>query len=454
MYSIVFSLVCLVGSRGARLQSAARHSPRSIVLDSDQQISLRDGIPVMQPWVASRPTSVLSTFHILRHFFVALSPSAAFSSYLCKSLETCRNAGRCTPAVRRRAVAALLRADLGDDVGQGCVQSSATRRSLLQSLVVAPSVLANAPSLAAAAASASAPVAIKNSKTLFVTDTTMGQAPDSAISALISSDIVLCGEHHNSALDHILTRDLLVAMDEQAKRDKKKLVLGMEMFERGFQSVLDEYVGGKLDDNQLYVKSEWPKRWGWDYKAYLPIFQAAKALGVKMLAVNTETEVIRKVPIEGLGSLSAEKRLEYVPSLENFVESAKTPFFGQYTTKIITASYGTHMDNELISDNATMGNFFAARILRDEAMATRMAKAVTPGTRGLLVVGGDHCKYRLGIEQRLRRAVLNGTKISNVMLNTVVTDTFAAEGAGTRLLVQADSPVLADYVLMSKEATA
>jgi uncharacterized iron-regulated protein len=256
-------------------------------------------------------------------------------------------------------------------------------------------------------------------------------ATDAAREAsLVCAEFVVCGEHHDLAADHRLEASLLRAMADAADRDGVPLVLGLEMVERAFQSALDAYSARSISDAELYTATEWATRWVWPWEQYLPILQLARDRGVGLVALNTDTEVLRRVPIEGLESLNPAQRASLVPDPEGFVSATTDPFFGRYTNAVIMPSFGVHVSQRYMDQRATQAGFFSARILRDEAMASRAVAAAGDRGRALVLVGADHVKYELGIERRMRRyAALAGrpqARIETVLLSPTPADTLSA----------------------------
>ena len=326
-----------------------------------------------------------------------------------------------------------------------------SRRSLCGTLLAAGAL--QAPAVPAVAATA--PLSIAGGRVLRVSAERVTAADlPAALADLCTAGIVLCGEHHNSRADHALELELLRTMADAAERDRQPLTLGLEMFERRFQPVLDAYSAGELSDEELFERSEWRDRWVWPYEAYLPIWREARDRGVKMVALNTDTEVLLPVPISGLESLPAGARRDLVPDPVGFVEATRAPHFKRYTDLVIMASFGLHLSQEFIDKRATPQGFFAARILRDEAMAARMAAATRQnGGRGLLLAGSDHCKFELGIAQRLRRCAGKGTSVRVVLLNPSPSDTLSSSETqlALRLGSEEDAPLLADYVVYTEK---
>lgn len=271
--------------------------------------------------------------------------------------------------------------------------------------------------------------------------------------SLLSADFVVCGEHHNLAADHRLEASLLRAMADAADRDGVPLVLGLEMVERAFQPALDAYSARSISDAELYTATEWATRWVWSFDEYLPILQLARDRGVGLVALNTDTEVLRRVPVEGLESLDSAQRASLVPDPDGFVSATRDPFFGRYTNAVIMSSYGVHVSQRYMDARATQAGFFSARILRDEAMASRAVAAAADRGRVLVLVGADHVKYELGIERRMRRyASLAGrpqARIETVLLSPTPADTLSASESRLALALGPEEEALrlARYIM-------
>jgi hypothetical protein len=105
------------------------------------------------------------------------------------------------------------------------------------------------------------------------------------------------GEHHNSAKDHMLQANMIRDIYNLRSRSKESsaMAIGLEQVQIKFQSVLDDYVDGKITADEMKTLVEWETRWQWPFEAYLPIFSAAQDLGIRMIALNVNSEDLADV---------------------------------------------------------------------------------------------------------------------------------------------------------------
>ena len=75
------------------------------------------------------------------------------------------------------------------------------------------------------------------------------------LDALSRADVVFIGENHDHAQGHALELAILKGLHER----HPDMALGMEMFERDTQIVLDEYLAGTITDSSFAQASRpWP----------------------------------------------------------------------------------------------------------------------------------------------------------------------------------------------------
>src|SRR5690606_37867357 len=89
-----------------------------------------------------------------------------------------------------------------------------------------------------------------------------GGAPSSLealLDAAAGADAVCVGEHHDQPAHHGFQHTVLRHL--VATRGDALLALGLEMFQRPVQPVLDDYTRGALDEEGLYEASDWERRW-------------------------------------------------------------------------------------------------------------------------------------------------------------------------------------------------
>jgi uncharacterized iron-regulated protein len=210
------------------------------------------------------------------------------------------------------------------------------------------------------------------------------------------ADVVYLGETHDRAADHAAQLAIIQTLHDR----QPNLAIGLEMFQRPYQSVLDAYVADQITETQLRQKTEYDKRWGFDWELYAPILRYAKAQKIPLIALNTPQEVTRKVSRQGLASLNwADRR--FIPPLS---EIRTTP--DAYRKMLADIFTSMHPAGKT-TDPTRFDRFFQAQVLWDETMADRITQI--PHRPIVVLVGQGHLVYRYGIPDRVdrRRSGLN-----------------------------------------------
>lgn len=216
-----------------------------------------------------------------------------------------------------------------------------------------------------------------------------------ALKQLARANVVYLGETHDRAQDH---QNQLRIIEELYRRNQR-IAIALEMFQRPYQGVIDDYLAGKIDEQQLLAKSEYKQRWGYPWEYYAPIIQFAKAKKLPVIALNTPTEVTRKVAKSGFKSLSVEER-KYIPPLSEIrTDNA------QYRQLMLNIFQQHQADAQ--SYSPSFERFFFAQVLWDETMAEGIAKFLKakPNYQVVVLAGQGHIVYNYGIPSRVQRRV-------------------------------------------------
>jgi uncharacterized iron-regulated protein len=226
------------------------------------------------------------------------------------------------------------------------------------------------------------------------------------LQGLVKADVVYLGETHDSPKDHQAQLEILQALYQQ----NPKIAIAMEMFQRPFQDVLDQYLAGKITEAQLVEQTEYEQRWGFSWEYYAPILRFAKANQLPVLALNTPTEVTRKVARIGLESLTADER-KYIPPLSE-IRTDNAEY-----RKMVQESYERH--HQAGHGNSTsFERFFTAQVLWDETLAEKIAQFVkaNPDYQVVVLAGKGHIVYGYGIPSRVARRFNNNQLVQRSVL--------------------------------------
>ncbi len=242
---------------------------------------------------------------------------------------------------------------------------------------------------------------------------------------LVKARVVYLGETHDSIKDH----QAQLAIIQQMQRQNPKIAIALEMFQRPFQGILDQYLAGKITEEQLIEQTEYNQRWRFPWEYYAPIVRFAKENKLRLLALNTPTEVTRKVATQGLESLTVEEKIHIPPLSEIRTDNVAY-------RQMLLEVYQQHQ--KAAQGNSTaFERFLQAQVLWDETMAEKIAEFVksNPDYQVVVLAGQGHLVYGYGIPSRVERRLGVGKVKMRSVLFDFTTDSPSSE----------DKPI-ADYI--------
>jgi len=200
--------------------------------------------------------------------------------------------------------------------------------------------------------------------------------------------IIYVGETHDQFSNHLIELEVI----KDLHRRGKTIAIGMEMFQRPFQKVLDDYVEGKIDEREFLKGTQYFKRWGFDYNLYRPILLFARSEKIPVVALNISQKIVDKVFRSGLDSLSEEEK-KSLPSGMDFSDDA----YEERLEKV----FQEHEDFKA----KNFDFFYQAQILWDEAMAESIDKflKIHADFQMVILAGRGHLEYGSGIPKRTKR---------------------------------------------------
>ncbi|MFQ6758540.1 MAG: PDZ domain-containing protein [Deltaproteobacteria bacterium] len=202
--------------------------------------------------------------------------------------------------------------------------------------------------------------------------------------------VVYVGENHTRNEDHLLQLRVIRALFAQ----NPKLAIGMEMFSREAQPVLDRYVAGELNEREFLKQSEYFSKWGYDYRFYREIINFARRHRLPIVALNQEKAIVNKVFKEGTAALTAEE-LAKIPADRDLT----IPGYRERITEVFTM-HGSHGGKP-----EQVNGFFQAQALWDETMAESVTSflAAHPERRMVVLAGQGHTDKATAIPPRVAR---------------------------------------------------
>ncbi|MBI4678094.1 MAG: ChaN family lipoprotein [Elusimicrobia bacterium] len=205
-------------------------------------------------------------------------------------------------------------------------------------------------------------------------------------SAISRSAVVYAGEQHDQALHHAVQLEVL----KEAHRRAGRAVMGIEMVDITRQKVLDDFMAGRMSEDEFALF--WKKAWGFAWELYRPLFVYAKESSIPVRALNAPSSVIRNIAKFGLAGLAPEERKLLPERVDPIVE----PRYLAYVKKMINGH------GQL--DPAREARMLEAMAAWNETMGQSVVDVLSKGEGPVVVIAGmGHMLYRAGIGESVSR---------------------------------------------------
>jgi uncharacterized iron-regulated protein len=221
--------------------------------------------------------------------------------------------------------------------------------------------------------------------------------------ALVSSQAARCayvliGEGHPVACDHLVQARFLEMLAEEGAPP----AVGLEMVSLDNQPVLDLFNKGFLDVDDMEAALKWDRTWGFPFESYRPVFEAARAHGLPLFALNAPSETVRKAAKVGLKGLPVQERLGLPGRIIDVPQEQETylrEVFEQHHLKASAKDSHGRADKDR---EAAWKRFVTMQALWDTTMAHRALEARVVTRRPVVILaGGGHVERGWGIASRL-----------------------------------------------------
>jgi uncharacterized iron-regulated protein len=232
----------------------------------------------------------------------------------------------------------------------------------------------------------------------------------------LATERAICvGEEHKNPHHHWVELEVMRHMIKKWPH----AALGMEMFQRPFQGVLDDYAAKRIDEAALISRSGWSDRWGYDFTFYGPTIAAAVAGHASLIALNAAKELTKKVAHHGIEGLTAEERAQ-LPADLDLKDKQHRAWFDALMEDMSGGSdphnphASPHGDGSGSGSSAppaadapempSADHIYSVQVIWDETMADTAAKwlQATPDGRIVILAGSGHC-HDSAIVNRIRR---------------------------------------------------
>ncbi|MDD5772570.1 MAG: ChaN family lipoprotein [bacterium] len=207
------------------------------------------------------------------------------------------------------------------------------------------------------------------------------------IDIIRGSRIIYIGETHDNIEAHRVQLDVIKKLYEL---DPDNLSIGMEMFPKSYQKVLDKWSRGELTEKEFIKQVKWYSTWGTDFKYYADIFSFIKEKKLPLIGLNVPQEIIKDMRINGI-ERTKEIYKEDIPEIDT-----SDPYYLSFMKSYFSGHGSTGRGLE---------TFIQIQAMWDEIMAKTVVDylARKDGMKMVVLAGGNHVNYGFGIPRRAFR---------------------------------------------------
>jgi uncharacterized iron-regulated protein len=218
---------------------------------------------------------------------------------------------------------------------------------------------------------------------------------DELMGDLRSTRIVFVGEQHTNPDHHAVQLRILEHLFRQAPH----LIVGMEMFDRTYQPILDQWSAAALTTQQFIEKVHWYANWKYDFELYSGILNFIKDHHIPLIALNVPSDIPAKIAVGGLENLRPWEN-EFLPKTIH----TSNPRHRSYVQTV----FNLHK----VRGRENFEYFYAAQCVWEDAMAQSIADHIG-NSRMIVFAGNGHIIQKFGVPDRAE--ALSGASFKTIM---------------------------------------
>ena len=209
-------------------------------------------------------------------------------------------------------------------------------------------------------------------------------ALENLVPRLTASRIVLIGEHHDQPGHHRAQLEIIKSMAQT----RAPVAVGLEMFRRDSQDILDRWVAGKMKEKNF--REAYHDNWGFPWELYRDIFLFARDKKIPLVGLNVPRSVTRQVAQKGFSSLSDEQK-----GILPFVECVVDPEYMEFVKR----AHGSQAHGSM-----NFNYFCEAQLVWDKAMAVHALEFLNthPGFIMMILTGTGHA-WKKAVPEQIRQ---------------------------------------------------
>ena len=196
--------------------------------------------------------------------------------------------------------------------------------------------------------------------------------------------VIYVGEKHTSQEDHKIQLEVIQALLQKFP----DLAVGMEMFDHSYQDVLDQWSGGKLDQEDFLRKVHWYANWRYDFSLYKDILDFIKDNRLRLVGLNIPNHIPPKIREGGIESLRNDEK-KHLPQQIDLANKGHRNYVQE-----VFKNHRHHFRGEVEFEN-----FYAAQSVWEDAMAETIAENLNNDVM-VVLVGNGHIQFKYGIPVR------------------------------------------------------
>jgi uncharacterized iron-regulated protein len=208
---------------------------------------------------------------------------------------------------------------------------------------------------------------------------------DQLVKELKDTPIIFIGEIHNSADHHGIQLRLIRKIFKGAPN----MSVGMEMFDRSYQPVLERWSRGAINEKELVRNTHWYANWRFDFSLYQDILAFIRENQIPLHGLDLPTYIPGRLRVGGLESLSSADR-KWLPSEIPSGDADHRDFMER-----------TFNQHHFLGRTTNFEDFYMAQCARDATMASAIADAMGEGPM-VVLIGNGHIRHGNGVPRRVK----------------------------------------------------